>query len=66
MYKYACFKFFSVGSLYLKRVLFQEKNVDNPMKQSCISVILLQLYIKALLDLHSLKIKCTTMHFLFC
>lgn len=50
IYKYACFKFWKEKKLFLLglctlRVLSQEKNVDNPMKQTCISVILLQLYI---------------------
>lgn len=48
--KYACFKFWREKKLFLLglctlRVLSQEKNVDNPMKQTCISVLLLQLYI---------------------
>lgn len=37
--------FFCSLGLCTLRVLSQEKNVDNPMKQTCISVILLQLYI---------------------
>lgn len=50
IYKYACFKFWKEKKLFLLglctlRALSQEKNVDNPMKQTCISVILLQLYI---------------------